>query len=113
MTDQPPTPSTPAPAGPTINIQAPYAAPPSNGLAVTSLVLGIIAVVTCWIPVVGFIGLICAIVGLVIGIIGVQRPLGRGLAIGGIICSAFALLVWIVGIIFLSAILTAAASAAH
>jgi hypothetical protein len=112
MTDQPPTPApNVASASSTINIHG--SASPSNGLAVTSLVLGIIAVVTCWIPVVGFIGLICAIVGLVIGIIGVQRPLGRGLAIGGIICSAFALLVWIVGIIFLSAILTAAASAAH
>src|SRR5665213_3540222 len=111
MTDQPPPTTVQTPqAGQSIYIQqAP--AQPSNGLAVTSLVLGIIAVVTCWIPLLGFFGLIGGIVGFIVGIIGAQRPYGRGMAIGGIVCSTLAILFWVAGILVLGAIFGAAAAA--
>src|SRR5579863_5076480 len=76
----------------TINIQA-QAAPPSNGLAVASLVLGIIAICLFWVP---FLGWIPVILGLVLGIVALQRPYGRGMAVGGVVCSgvALAIKVW-------------------
>ncbi len=92
----------------TINIQPPIA-PPTNGLAVASLVLGIIALVTFWIP---FLGWVPVVVGLVLGLVALQNPYGRGMAIGGIACSgvALAIKVWfwvaLIGVI-------GAASAAH
>jgi len=112
MTD----PSTPAPSaapppGQTINIQAP-AAPPSNGLAVASMVLGIIALFTFWIP---FLGWIPVIVGLVLGLVAFGKPYGRGMAITGVVCSGLALVVklvfWLVFIGTLGAIGAAGAAA--
>jgi hypothetical protein len=84
------TPSSPAPPPTqTINIQAP-AAPPSNGLAVASLVLGIVAVLFFWMP---FLGWVPVVLGLVLGCVALSRPYGRGMAIAGIVCSGVALAV--------------------
>jgi hypothetical protein len=116
MTD----PSTPAasavpPSGQTINIQTP-AAPPSNGLAVASMVLGIIAIFTFWIPILGWVPVI---LGLVLGIVAFGKPYGRGMAVTGVVCSGLALLVkiifWIVvaGAIGAAGAASAAANAAH
>ncbi len=90
MTDEPTPAAAPAPTPPpaqTINIQPPAAAP-SNGLAVTALVLGILALVFFWLP---FLGWIPAILGLIFGLIAMQRNEGRGMAVAGVVCSAIAL----------------------
>lgn len=98
MTDEhtPPPAPEPAPA---------YTAPaaPSNegqGLGVASLVLGILGVLTAWIPIVGFVAWIFAPLGLIFGFISVGKPAAKGLAIGGLITSGIALAIciaWVVG----------------
>lgn len=63
-------------------------------MGTASLVLGIIALVFCWIPFVSFIAIICAIVGLILGIIGLVQKKPKSLA--GVICCGIALLLpWI------------------
>ena len=72
----------------------PYGAPPSksNGMAITSLVLGIVALLTVWLPP---LAIVIAVVGLVLGLLGMRKAAesgGRGLALGGLITSGLALL---------------------
>ena len=108
MSDPSTTPAGAAPsAGPTINIQAPVA-PPSNGMAVASMVLGIIAVFTFWIP---FLGWVPVVLGLVLGIVALSKPYGRGMAITGIACSGLALLVKLIFWVFVIGALGAAGAA--
>ena len=86
--------------------------PPAAGVSIASLVCGIgRGCWTTWIPVVGFIGLICGIAGLITGIIGAQRPNGRPMAIIGIVCSALGLLIFIAWLVFWVIAIGAAASA--
>lgn len=87
---------------------------PSNGLAITSLVLGICSLLIVWIPIVGLLGTLLALVGLVLGILALQKPGGRGLAIGGIVTSAISIVLTVLGFLALGAIigLGAAANAA-
>lgn len=91
MTDEPTVTATPTPTQPiptqTINIQTPLA-PPSNGLAIASMVLGIVALFLFWIP---FLGWIPVLTGLILGIVALQKPYGRGFAITGVVCSGLAL----------------------
>ena len=74
---------------------------PRNGLGIASLVLGILALLGSWVPVLGIGAGILAIVGLVLGIIGMRRAkrgeaTNRGVALAGTILSALALLAAIV-----------------
>ena len=105
MTDEhtpPPAPASapePAPA-----YGAPAHAAPSNegqGLGVASLVLGILGVLTAWIPIIGLVAWIFAPLGLIFGFISLGKPAAKGLAIGGLITSGIALaicILWIVGL---------------
>ncbi len=73
---------------------------PSNGLAIASLVLGIVGLLLAIIPIVGVISWILAPLGLILGFVALNKPGGRGMAIGGLITSGLALLVcilWVVG----------------
>lgn len=75
----------------------PYGAPPSksNGLAITALVLGIIALLLAWIPIVNFLSIILGLAALVLGFLGIRKSAesgGRGLALGGIITGGLAVL---------------------
>lgn len=73
--------------------------PTGNGLATASLVLGILSLVTVWIPIIGMIAWILAPLGLVLGLVGLSKPTGRGVAIAGSVCSAIGLLgciAWVV-----------------
>ena len=72
--------------------QGGYVQPQSNGLAVASLVLGILSIVFVWIPFVGLISWILAPVGLVLGLVALSKPFGRGMAIAGTVCSGVGLL---------------------
>ena len=106
MTDQTtPAPATPPP--PQINVQ-PAAEP--NGLAVASLVLGIIAIFTFWVP---FLGWVPVVLGLVLGLIALSQPYGRGMAIAGVICSGLALAVKLVFWVFFLGVLGAMGIARH
>lgn len=64
----------------------------SNGLAVASLVLGILSILFVWIPLIGLVSWVLAPVGLVLGLVALKQPFGRGMAIAGSICSGIGLL---------------------
>jgi len=73
-----------------VNVQAPPAAKSTNGLGVAALVLGIVAVLTCWIPFIGILGIPLAVLGCVFGLIGllialIGRRSGVGMPIAGLI----------------------------
>lgn len=55
---------------------------PTNGLAVAALVVGIVALISGWIP---FWGFVVGVAAVVLGIIALKKPGGRGLAIAGLI----------------------------
>lgn len=83
----------------------PYTPPKNNGLAMASLVLGIVGAVTsCCL-----VGILPAIPGLILGLIGysrVRRSAGRekgsGLAVAGIILSAVAIAVFLLVLVRLA-----------
>ena len=64
----------------------------SNGMAVASLVLGILSILFVWIPFVGMVSWILAPLGLIFGLIALNKPVGRGMAVAGAICSGVGLL---------------------
>ncbi|MDT7704566.1 MAG: hypothetical protein QOG20_173 [Pseudonocardiales bacterium] len=76
--------------------QAPVPAPPvrkqkGRGLAVSALVLGIIALVFSWVPILNIVGIVVGVIGLILGIVGifishrVMAIIGAVLALLGII----------------------------
>jgi hypothetical protein len=74
---------------------------PSNGMAIASMVLGIVSIITAIIPFIGMIAWILAPLGLILGFIALNKPGGRGMAIAGLITSGFGLLIcilWVVGL---------------
>lgn len=85
--------------------QAPYGVPthvqvsltPGNGLGVTSLVLGILALLGAFIPFINYVSGFLAVIGLVLGAIALARK-GRpkGTAIAGVVISAIALILSVV-----------------
>ena len=69
-----------------------YAPPPrqpSSGLAIAALVVGIVAFLLGWMPI---LGIILGAVGIVLGIIAVRRPAGKALSITGLVLSGIAIL---------------------
>ena len=84
------------------------AAPQKNGLAVAGLVLGILALVFDWIPLINVLAWPLAILALIFGIIGVigNKP-KKGMAIAAIILGGLS----IAGYFIAYALLFAAASA--
>lgn len=83
-----------------------HVAPQDTGLAVASLVLGVFAICTVWIPFVGLIAWILAPLGLILGLVALRRPAGpgRGVAIAGIVCSSIGLLGCIGWIVLIGAV---------
>ena len=76
-----------------------YAAPatttagatPGRGMAITALVLGILAFLGFWIPFLNVVSLIMAIVGLVLGIVALRKyTTGKGLPLSAVIVNAIA-----------------------
>lgn len=68
-----------------------------NGLAVSGMVLGIIAVVLNWIP---FIPYALGALAIIFGAIGVQKPVKKGMAKAGIVLGivsiAMKVLFWVI-----------------
>ncbi|MBX3477320.1 MAG: hypothetical protein KF910_06915 [Brevundimonas sp.] len=85
------------------------AAQPTNGMAVASLVLGVLSILFVWIPFVGLISWVLAPVGLVLGLVALGKPTGRGLAIAGAICSGIGLLGCIGWVVLIGAVAAAGA----
>jgi hypothetical protein len=88
------------------------AATPTNGLAVTSMILGILSILGIW---VFFLGMIPALLGIILGHVALQQIKksnntqgGNGMAIAGLVLNY---LVFAPGILCLGAILVAGASA--
>ena len=76
----------------------PVGRPPMSGSAVASLVLGILAVLFCWILFIGVIAWPLLIIGGVLGIAAFGRTRtgeadGHGLAVAGVVCCGVALAV--------------------
>ena len=85
------------------NVQSPQYQPPvapeqkpSNGLAIASLVLGILSIIMVFVY--AWVGIICAIVGIVLAVVAKkQNP--SGLATAGLVLSIIALAICIISII--------------
>lgn len=58
----------------------------SAGLAITSLVLGLVGLFLSWIPIINYLAVILGVVGLVFGVIGIVKS-SRGLSIAGSLLS--------------------------
>jgi hypothetical protein len=114
--DFPPAPSQPSyPAAPAAGSGSPYAAPyqpgqggaPKKGLAITSMVLGIVSVVL-FLPL-WFLTFFTGLAALITGVLARKRnPEAKGFALAGIITGVVGLLLSLIfGIIFIAAIATA------
>lgn len=95
MSEQTPVPAAPTPPAPA----AP--APLKKGLATAALVLGIVAIVGAWIPILNIGSIIIALVGLVLGIVAIVQAIkgtaaGKVMAIVGASLSALAIIIAIV-----------------
>lgn len=98
------TPTSPAPAhdsdtaNPPSNLYAPAptAVPARRGLAITSLILGVVALLGSAVPVLNVISALIAVVGLALGIVALVKRQPKGLSLSGTIVSAVALLVSLV-----------------
>ncbi|MGY6498567.1 MAG: DUF4190 domain-containing protein [Microcella sp.] len=98
--EQPPPPPPPTtPYAPAYGAAAPGASPgtavpggaPGRGMAITSLVLGILALLGVAIPLLNIGSLIMAIVGLVLGILALRKyAAGKGLPVSGVVVNAIA-----------------------
>ena len=67
----------------------------SRALAVTSLILGVIAIMGCWLPLVNWLSAVLALIGLIVGIMALVKRQG-GLALAGVIVSLVTLALVIV-----------------
>ena len=90
-----------------------YAPPASNGLAITSLVLGIVGLLMAFLPVIGMISWILAPAGLITGFMAVNKPTGRGLAIGGLVTSGIALVICILWVVGMGALMAAGSASGY
>lgn len=68
-----------------------------NGFAVTALVLGIVALVLAFIPIINVVSFVLAALAIIFGIVGLivggRRRSGKGMSITGIVLGALALVV--------------------
>lgn len=89
---------------------SPQGPEPANGMAIAALVLGIVSVLIVWVPIVGMLGTLMALIGLVLGVLALRGGGERGLAIGGIVCSGVSLVITAIYMLGALAIIAAAAA---
>jgi len=94
----------------TTTVAEPLTTPPvstaTNALAIASMIVGIVAFLSGWVP---FWGLLTGIAAVVLGIIALKKPTGKGFSITGIITGGLAALTGIFATIFLIISLAATA----
>ncbi|MBX9471087.1 DUF4190 domain-containing protein [Microcella sp.] len=100
-TSETPDSTTPPPAVETPAYTAPVASAstPGKGMAITALIIGIVALLGVAIPVLNVFSAILAVVGLVLGIVALSKATSKGLPLSGVIVSGLALLLSIVFIV--------------
>ena len=89
--------------------------PPStgqrNGLALASMILGIVAVTIAWMPFIVVVGAVCAFLAVVFGVIALVRAkrsaTGRGFAVAGLITGGVGALLCVVGVVLSFAVVRA------
>lgn len=76
-------------------------------MGVASLVMGILALVVCWIPCFGAWALLFAILGIIFGAVGIVKAKktnkGKGQSIAGLVCSIIATVVVVIWIFVIAA----------
>lgn len=79
-------------------------ASPNNGIAVAALVVGIVAVISGWVP---FWGFAIGVTALILGIVGVKKHSNKGMSVAGIVMGAVGIL-WslIVTLLFIVTLVT-------
>lgn len=84
----------------------------NDGMAIASMVLGIVGIVFFWVP---WLCIPCAIVGLILGAVSKRRIAeangqlgGGGMAVTGIVLSIIALALYVLGLIACASILGSA-----
>jgi hypothetical protein len=80
--------------------------PQGNGMAVAGMVLGILALVLCWVP---FFDQILALLGIIFSALGVGKAnriggRGKGMAVAGLVTAILGLLLGVVLIIWAMAV---------
>ncbi len=78
-----------------------YHAPPTNGMGVTSLVLGIVGLLFSFLPWVGVIAWPLVILGTIFGGVGIAKAnntpgMTKGLAVAGLVCSLLGLTICVI-----------------
>ena len=73
-----------------------YGQKPRTGMAITSLVLGIIAFILAWFPLGSYLAVLLALLSVIFGIIAIRRPAGKGMAVAGLILGGLALVISII-----------------
>ncbi len=94
----------PQPEQPQYQPQPQYQAPQKNGsgFGVAALVLGILALLGCWVP---YVDIALALLAFIFGIIGIVKNSGKGQAIAGLVLSILAGVVTIIVMMFVNTIL--------
>jgi len=98
----PPPPPSPPSYFPPVEVHHQVPPPKGNGMAVAAMVLGILAVVLCWVMLVNFI---LGVLGIIFGALGIARAnkiggTGKGMALAGLITGIFGILAGIVVVVF-------------
>lgn len=93
---QPHTSAPAAPVPPAASAAPADVAAPGKGLAIASLICGIIAIILSWLPFINALGIVTGIASVITGIMAMKKTPagmpGRGLAIGGLVCGIVGLL---------------------
>lgn len=88
---------------------APAPAKGSNGLATAGFVLGLLGLLTSWVPVINILGIVLGVLGVVLAGVGLAKSkkvkAGKGLAIAGIVLGALAvILAVLINAVFVNAV---------
>lgn len=70
------------------------------GFGVTSMILGIVALVPAFIPVIGIASVLLGIAAIILGVVAIKKLSGKGMGIAGIITGAISVLIAAVVTIF-------------
>lgn len=89
----------------------PSSSAPGSGLAIGSLVVGLIAVLGSWVPVLNLGAIVLAVVGIVLAVLAIRgakrgSQSGRGMAIAGLVLASLSIVVAIVVNVFAAVFVT-------